>query len=150
MQTGVIPMFVPFAHLFAAVLTAALTGSMYYVISSPKDPKYVVAPAIHGRNNRRDIKARVEAWYARRQQKKIYSPLVESLLALYLGFEWMHTGNILAPIITHTLYSLVIVGNGLRRIHDNRAKLRQRVNKITGQQRLASLEGRDFGPEKIN
>jgi hypothetical protein len=29
-------MFVPFAHLFAAVLTAALTGSMYYVISSPK------------------------------------------------------------------------------------------------------------------
>jgi hypothetical protein len=35
-QTGVIPMFVPFAHLFAAVLTAALTGSMYYVISSPK------------------------------------------------------------------------------------------------------------------
>jgi hypothetical protein len=36
MQTGVIPMFVPFAHLFAAVLTAALTGSMYYVISSPK------------------------------------------------------------------------------------------------------------------
>ncbi|CAM6071665.1 unnamed protein product [Sphagnum tenellum] len=125
--TGVIPIFVPFAHLFAAVLTAALTGSMYYVISSPKDPKYVVAPAIHGCNNRRDIKARVEAWYARRQQKKIYSPLVESLLALYLGFEWMHTGNILAPIITHTLYSLVIVGNGLRRIHDNRAKLRQRL-----------------------
>jgi hypothetical protein len=36
MQTGVIPMFVPFAHLFAAVLTATLTGSMYYVISSPK------------------------------------------------------------------------------------------------------------------
>jgi hypothetical protein len=89
-QTGVIPMFVPFAHLFAAVLTAALTGSMYYVISSPKDPKYVVAPAIRGPKNRRDIKARVEAWYARRQQKKIYSPLVESLLALYLGLEWMH------------------------------------------------------------
>jgi hypothetical protein len=62
----------------------------------------------------------------------------------------VQTGNILAPIITHTLYSLVIVGNGLRRIHDNRAKLRQRVNKITGQQQLASLERREFGPEKIN
>jgi hypothetical protein len=32
----------------------------------------------------------IAAWYARRQQKKIYSPLVESLLALYLGLEWMH------------------------------------------------------------
>jgi hypothetical protein len=87
----------------------------------------------------------IAAWYARRQQKKIYSPLVESLLALYLGLEWMHTGNILAPIITHTLYSLVIVGNGLRRIHDNREKLRQRVNKIAGQQ-LTSLKGRESGP----
>lgn len=35
-QTGVIPLFVPFAQLFAAALTAALTGSMYYAISSPK------------------------------------------------------------------------------------------------------------------
>lgn len=130
--TGVIPLFVPFAQFFATALTAALTGSMYYVISSPKDPKYVVAPVVRGRNNRGDIKERVSAWYERRQQKKIYSPLMEGLLAMYLGFEWMHTGNILAPIITHTLYSLVIVGNGLRRIHDNREKLRQRVNKISG------------------
>ena len=28
------------------------------------------------------------AWYQRRQMKKIYSPLLEGLLALYLGFEW--------------------------------------------------------------
>lgn len=136
--TGVIPLFVPFAQFFATALTAALTGSMYYVISSPKDPKYVVAPVVRGRNNRIDIKERVSAWYERRQQKKIYSPLMESLLAMYLGFEWMHTGNILAPIITHTLYSLVIVGNGLRRIHDNRVKLRQRVSKISVE-RLARI-----------
>ena len=29
------------------------------------------------------------AWYERRQMKKIYSPLLEGLLALYLGFEWI-------------------------------------------------------------
>ncbi|KAG0570025.1 hypothetical protein KC19_6G133300 [Ceratodon purpureus] len=139
--TGVIPLFVPFAQFFATALTAALTSSMYYVMTSPKDPKYVVAPVVRGRNNRGDIKERVSAWYERRQQKKIYSPLMEGLLAMYLGFEWMHTGNILAPIITHTLYSLVIVGNGLRRIHDNREKLRQRVSKISGE-RLASIESR--------
>jgi membrane protease YdiL (CAAX protease family) len=136
--TGVIPLFVPFAQFFATALTAAMTSSMYYVMTSPKDPKYVVAPVVRGRNNREDIKERVSAWYERRQQKKIYSPLMEGLLAMYLGFEWMHTGNILAPIITHTLYSLVIVGNGLRRIHDNREKLRQRVSKISVE-RLARI-----------
>lgn len=136
--TGVIPLFVPFAQFFATALTAALTSSMYYVMTSPKDPKYVVAPVVRGRNNRGDIKERVSAWYERRQQRKIYSPLMEGLLAMYLGFEWMHTGNILAPIITHTLYSLVVVGNGLRRIHDNREKLRQRVSKISGD-RLARV-----------
>jgi membrane protease YdiL (CAAX protease family) len=144
--TGVIPLFVPFAQVFAAALTAALTGSMYYIISSPKDPKYVVAPVVQGHNNRRDIKQRVGAWYERRQQKKIYSPLMEALLAMYLGFEWVHTGNILAPMITHTLYSIVIVGNGLRRIHDNREKLRQRVNKIAGQ-KLASIGVQELGSE---
>ncbi|KAJ7552035.1 hypothetical protein O6H91_06G039500 [Diphasiastrum complanatum] len=34
--TGIIPLFLPFAQTFAAVLSAALTGSMYYVISSPR------------------------------------------------------------------------------------------------------------------
>jgi hypothetical protein len=33
-QTGIFPFFAPFAQAFAAVLTAALTGSMYYVNSS--------------------------------------------------------------------------------------------------------------------
>lgn len=36
MQTGVLPPFVPFAQAFAAVLTAVLTGSLYYVAASPK------------------------------------------------------------------------------------------------------------------
>ncbi|KAL3677223.1 hypothetical protein R1sor_027171 [Riccia sorocarpa] len=128
--TSIIPFFTPFAQACAAVLTASLTGSMYYVISSPTDPTYVVAP-VSGRYNRRDIKKRISAWYERRQLRKIYSPLMEALLALYLGFEWVQTGNILGPMITHTLYSLVVVGNGLRRIHDNREKLRQRVSKVT-------------------
>ena len=36
MQTGMLPLFVPFAQAFAAVITAALTGSLYYVAASPK------------------------------------------------------------------------------------------------------------------
>ncbi|CAM6090725.1 unnamed protein product [Calypogeia fissa] len=134
--TTIIPFFAPFAQAFAAVLTASLTGSMYYIISCPKDPTYVIAPVSvnkYGWNCRRDIKKRIEAWYERRQLKKIYSPLMEALLALYLGFEWVQTGNIFGPMITHTLYSLVVAGNGLRRIHDNRFKLRQRVSEVTRQ-----------------
>lgn len=33
------------------------------------------------------------AWYERRQLKKIYSPLMEALLALYLGFEWVQVSS---------------------------------------------------------
>jgi len=33
------------------------------------------------------------AWYERRQLKKIYSPLLEGLLALYLGFEWIQVNS---------------------------------------------------------
>lgn len=36
MQAGVLPPFVPFAQAFAAVITAALTGSLYYMAASPK------------------------------------------------------------------------------------------------------------------
>lgn len=31
-----LPLFVPFAQAFAAVITAALTGSLYYVATAPK------------------------------------------------------------------------------------------------------------------
>ncbi|RDX66841.1 hypothetical protein CR513_54350 [Mucuna pruriens] len=128
--TGVLPPFVPFAQAFAAVLTAVLTGSLYYMAASPKDPTYVVAPVIQSRSGRQDLKKLFEAWYEKRQMKKIYSPLLEGLLALYLGFEWIQTDNILAPIITHGIYSTVILGHGLWKIHDHRRRLRQRIQQL--------------------
>ncbi|KAG8374621.1 hypothetical protein BUALT_Bualt10G0014500 [Buddleja alternifolia] len=127
---GVLPPFVPFAQAFAAVITAALTGSLYYIAASPKDPTYVVAPVLKSRSGREDLKKLFSAWYERRQMKKIYSPLLEGLLALYLGFEWNQTNNILAPIITHGIYSGVILGHGLWKIHDHQRRLRQRVQKL--------------------
>ncbi|KAH7514400.1 hypothetical protein FEM48_Zijuj11G0085700 [Ziziphus jujuba var. spinosa] len=128
--TGVLPPFVPFAQAFAAVITAALTGSLYYVAASPKDPAYIVAPVLPSRYGREDLKKLFSAWYERRQMKKIYSPLLEGLLALYLGFEWIQTNNILAPIITHGIYSAVILGHGLWKIHDHRRRLRQRIQQL--------------------
>uniref|UniRef100_I1J9J1 Protein STAY-GREEN n=1 Tax=Glycine max TaxID=3847 RepID=I1J9J1_SOYBN len=92
--TGVLPPFVPFAQAFAAVLTAVLTGSLYYMAASPKDPTYVVAPVLQSRSGRQDLKKLFEAWYEKRQMKKIYSPLLEGLLALYLGFEWIQNGYV--------------------------------------------------------
>ncbi|KAL0710726.1 hypothetical protein Bca4012_017704 [Brassica carinata] len=64
-----------------------------------------------------------EAWYEKRHMKKIYSPLLEGLLALYLGIEWVQTDNILAPRMTHGIYSAVILGHGLWKIHDHRRRL---------------------------
>ncbi|KAL3619401.1 hypothetical protein CASFOL_036971 [Castilleja foliolosa] len=127
---GVLPPIVPFAQAFAAAITAALTGSLYYMAASPKDPTYIVAPILKSRSGREDLKKLFAAWYERRQMKKIYSPLLEALLALYLGFEWIHTNNILAPIITHGIYSSVILGHGLWKIHDHQRRLRQRVQKL--------------------
>ncbi|XP_042507202.1 uncharacterized protein LOC122083457 [Macadamia integrifolia] len=127
---GVLPPFVPFAQAFSAVITAALTGSLYYVAASPKDPTYVVAPVLQSRSGREDLKKLFAAWYERRQLKKIYSPLLEGLLALYLGFEWIQTNNILSPMITHGIYSAVILGHGLWKIHDHRRRLRQRIQQL--------------------
>ncbi|XLR31722.1 hypothetical protein S83_059622, partial [Arachis hypogaea] len=137
LQTGVLPPFVPFAQAFAAVLTAVLTGSLYYVAASPKDPTYVVAPILQSRSGRQDLKKLFEAWYEKRQMKKIYSPLLEGLLALYLGFEWIQTNNILAPIITHGIYSTVILGHGLWKIHDHRRRLRQRIQQLKSEERYS-------------
>ncbi|KAH0932686.1 hypothetical protein HID58_009803 [Brassica napus] len=130
--TGVFPPFVPFAQAFAAVITATLTGSLYFLAASPKDPIYIVAPVL--RSRRDDFKKLLSAWYEKRQMKKIYSPLLEGLLALYLGIEWVQvespTDNILAPMMTHGIYSAVILGNGLWKIHDHRRRLRQRIERI--------------------
>ncbi|XLT82628.1 hypothetical protein HN873_004381 [Arachis hypogaea] len=137
LQTGVLPPFVPFAQAFAAVLTAVLTGSLYYVAASPKNPTYVVAPVLQSRSHRQDLKKLFEAWYEKRQMKKIYSPLLEGLFALYLGFEWIKTNNILAPIITHGIYSTVILGHGLWKIHDHRRRLRQRIQQLKSEERYS-------------
>ncbi|XP_042428725.1 uncharacterized protein LOC122015765 [Zingiber officinale] len=128
--TGMLPLFVPFAQAFAAVITATLTGSLYYVATAPKDPTYVVAPVLSSRTGREDLKKLFAAWNERRQMRKIYSPLLEGLLALYLGFEWIQTDNILAPMITHGIYSAVVLGHGLCKIHDHRRKLRQRIQQV--------------------
>lgn len=128
--TGVLPPFVPFAQAFAAVITATLTGSLYYVAASPKDPTYIVAPVLRSRSGRDELKKLLTAWYEKRQMKKIYSPLLEGLLALYLGFEWIQTDNILASIITHGIYSAVVLGHGLWKIHDHRRRLRRRIERI--------------------
>ncbi|KAL9231199.1 hypothetical protein vseg_006456 [Gypsophila vaccaria] len=133
--TGVLPPFVPFAQAFAAVITAALTGSLYYIAASPKDPTYVVAPVLHSRSGREDLKKLFAAWYERRQMKRIYSPLLEGILALYLGFEWNQTNNILAPIITHGIYSAVVLGHGLWKIHDHRRRLRQRIQQLNSERK---------------
>ncbi|XLS70293.1 hypothetical protein HN51_027158 [Arachis hypogaea] len=69
--------------------------------------------------------------------KKIYSPLLEGLLALYLGFEWIQTNNILAPIITHGIYSTVILRHGLWKIHDHRHRLRQRIQQLKSEERYS-------------
>ncbi|KAG2326737.1 hypothetical protein Bca4012_035653 [Brassica carinata] len=126
--TGVLPPFVPFAQAFAAVITATLTGSLYFLAASPKDPTYIVAPVL--RSRRDDFKKLLSAWYEKRQMKKIYSPLLEGLLALYLGIEWVQTDNILAPMMTHGIYSTVILGHGLWKIHDHRRRLRQRIERL--------------------
>lgn len=128
--TGVLPVFVPFAKVFAAAVTAALTGSLYYVATAPKDPTYVVAPVLRSRNGREDLKKLFAAWYERRQLKKIYSPLLEGLLAFYLGFEWIQTDNMLTPMITHGIYSAVVLGHGLWKIHDHRRRLRDRTQRL--------------------
>ncbi|KAI5078622.1 hypothetical protein GOP47_0006293 [Adiantum capillus-veneris] len=136
--TGVFPFFAPFAHGLAAVLTAALTGSILFVTSFPQDPAYVITRVHRDHSSPMEVKKSFAAWYERRQLRRIYSPLLDSLLALYLGFEWLQTGNILAPIITHIIYSSVVVGNGLRRIHDRREKLRQRTQSFWERETVVS------------
>lgn len=55
-QTGLLPPFVPFAQAFAAAITAALTGSLYYIAASPKDPTYIMAPVLKARSARDELK----------------------------------------------------------------------------------------------
>jgi hypothetical protein len=45
----------------------------------------------------------------------------------------MQTDNILAPMITHGIYSAVVLGHGLWKIHDHRRRLRQRIQQVRSQ-----------------
>ncbi|KAF3623571.1 hypothetical protein FXO37_31814 [Capsicum annuum] len=54
--TGVLPPYVSFPQPFAAIMTAALTGSLYYMTASPKDLTYVVAPVLKSRSARENLK----------------------------------------------------------------------------------------------
>ena len=48
MQSGIVPPLVPFVQTFAAVITAALTGSLYYIATAPKgDPCSTNSPNLH-------------------------------------------------------------------------------------------------------
>lgn len=47
------------------------------------------------------------------------------------------TNNILAPIITHGIYSSVVLGHGLWKIHDHQRRLRQRVHKLKAEAKFS-------------
>ncbi|XP_020968313.1 uncharacterized protein LOC107614642 [Arachis ipaensis] len=126
----------PFSH--RSPLSASIQPSPSRFKAPPFPyPTYVVAPVLQSRSGRQDLKKLFEAWYEKRQMKKIYSPLLEGLLSLYLGFEWIQTNNILAPIITHGIYSTVILGHGLWKIHDHRRRLRQRIQQLKSEERYS-------------
>ena len=35
--------------------------------------------------------------------------MIAGLIGLYLGWLWMATGNLLVPIVTHTVYDFVVL-----------------------------------------
>eukprot|EP00270_Netrium_digitus_P014515 TRINITY_DN493_c0_g3_i2.p1 TRINITY_DN493_c0_g3~~TRINITY_DN493_c0_g3_i2.p1 ORF type:complete len:421 (+),score=61.44 TRINITY_DN493_c0_g3_i2:308-1570(+) len=130
--TSMIHTFSPCAQACAAVLTAAITGSMFYIISTPKDPQIIVA-----RGWSKEMRQRLEVWHERQQLKKIYSPLLESLLSFYLALEWICTGNLLAPAVTHALYYMSMVSIGVRRLEETRVR--------SGSAKRGALTGRGRG-----
>ncbi|TYJ23192.1 hypothetical protein E1A91_A08G174400v1 [Gossypium mustelinum] len=54
----------------------------------------------------------------------------EELRSFFYGMSPWQVNNILAPIITHGIYSAVILGHGLWKIHDHRRRLRQRIQQL--------------------
>ncbi|CAI8583482.1 unnamed protein product [Vicia faba] len=50
--TRVLPPFFPFSQVLTVVLTAIITGSIYYVVTSSKDPNYIVVPILQSRASR--------------------------------------------------------------------------------------------------
>eukprot|EP00271_Cylindrocystis_brebissonii_P013334 TRINITY_DN3308_c0_g1_i1.p1 TRINITY_DN3308_c0_g1~~TRINITY_DN3308_c0_g1_i1.p1 ORF type:complete len:543 (-),score=93.66 TRINITY_DN3308_c0_g1_i1:2541-4169(-) len=137
---AVIPTFGLCSHAMAALLTAALRGSMFYVIPTEADTKVVVA-----RGSKREMRKSLEAWHEREQMKKIYSPLVEALLSLYLSLEWIATGNLLAPLVTHTLYAMSSVTLGVLRIEEER-RMEEKLRLQAGPDKQGRRVGGGSGP----
>lgn len=61
----------------------------------------------------------------------------ETETKLYLLF-FLQTDNILAPMITHGIYSGVVLGHGLWKIHHHRRRLRQRIQQVRVESRTSS------------
>ncbi|GJV19503.1 hypothetical protein Tco_1368523 [Tanacetum coccineum] len=80
--TGILPPFVPFAQAFAVVITSALTGSLYYVAASPKDPTYVVAPVLSSHSGRQEMKKLfAEQMHQRESEANAHDEARESVAA---------------------------------------------------------------------
>ncbi|GAQ84153.1 hypothetical protein KFL_001780080 [Klebsormidium nitens] len=114
--TGIVPPFGPFSEALAVVATACVAGLVHLNLSTPREPEVIIAAAdadVFG--GREDVKLMVEEWLQGRKLRRIYSPMVEIMLAIFLGFELLRVGNIAAPITTHAAYELWIVGASLLR-----------------------------------
>lgn len=115
--TGFIPTFSPCAQACAAVLTSSVTGLLFYTASLSRDPEIVVTTT-----SGRDVRSLAGEWHERQQLKKIYSPLLESMLSLYLSTEWIITGNLLSPMVTHAIYYMTVLRLGVLRLEKQKRK----------------------------
>lgn len=110
--SGFFPAFAPFSQLHAAVVMAAMTGSFDYATSMRSVPNVIVTDG----RNLQAFRATFGEWYQRQQLKSIYAPMFTSLLALYFGLEWILVGNLMTPMISHSLYLAWAMMAGLARL----------------------------------
>ncbi|GJP29757.1 hypothetical protein CLOM_g19575 [Closterium sp. NIES-68] len=112
--TGFLPVMAPCTQLCAATLTAAVAGSVYYATALPRDAVIVVTQSY----SLMELRSAIRAWHERQQHQKIYPPMFASILSLYYGIEWVMTGNLLAPMLTHALLNLIVLHMSLVRMDD--------------------------------
>ncbi|CAI5518685.1 unnamed protein product [Closterium sp. Naga37s-1] len=114
--TGCLPSMAPCTQFCAATLTAALAGTLHYAMALPRDAVIVVTQSY----SLGELRSAMRAWHERQEHQKIYPPMFASLLSLYYGIEWVMTGNLVAPMLTHALLNLVILHMSLVRVGENR------------------------------